>query len=83
LKKSFLHPDILTTYSQNFNGTWKLENVQNRSLILFHPTNNALLKIEWLCAPVTKLSGKVRVDVQAFISLKTIVYKALDNNRKC
>ncbi len=63
---------------------WHLEvtNVVNRSLILFHPANNALLELNGCIAPVTKLSGTGLglMSRKAFTRLKDLVYKALDNN---
>ncbi len=68
-------------YSQKFQWHLEIENVQNRSLILFHPANNALLELNGCIAPVTKLSGPGLglMSRKAFIILKTLVYKALDN----
>ena len=63
---------------------WHLEviDVQNRSLILFHPANNALKELNGCIAPVTKFSGpglglQSRV---AFTKLKNLVYKSLEKN---
>jgi hypothetical protein len=55
--------------------------VKNRSLILFHPANNALQELNGCIAPVTKLSGPGLglMSRKAFVSLKSMVYKALDN----
>ena len=61
---------------------WHIEviNVKNRSLILFHPANNALQELNGCIAPVTKLSGPGLglMSRKAFRKLKTLVYKALD-----
>ncbi|CAM3783566.1 hypothetical protein FLGE108171_14925 [Flavobacterium gelidilacus] len=54
--------------------------VENRSLILFHPANNALKELNGCIAPVTKLSGPGLglMSRKAFEKLKTFVYAALD-----
>jgi len=54
--------------------------VKNRSLILFHPANNALQELKGCIAPVTKLSGPGLglMSRKAFTKLKYLVYKALD-----
>mgnify|MGYP003433808771 FL=1 len=67
--------------SQKFQWHLEIENVQNRSLILFHPANNALQELNGCIAPVTKLSGPGLglMSRKAFISLKSMVYKAFDN----
>ena len=69
-------------YSLKFNWHIEVLNVENRSLILFHPANNAILELNGCIAPVTKLSGPGLglMSRKAFMSLKTMVYKALDNN---
>ena len=63
---------------------WHLEvlDVQNRSLILFHPANNALQELHGCIAPVTKISGPGLglLSRKAFTKLKTLVFKALDQN---
>ncbi len=62
---------------------WHLEiiDVKNRSLILFHPANNALQELKGCIAPVTKLSGPGLglMSRKAFVQLKALVYKALDS----
>lgn len=62
---------------------WHLElvGVPNRDLILIHPANNAQKELNGCIAPVTKLSGPGLglMSRKAFISLKSIIYKALDN----
>ncbi|WP_304196428.1 DUF5675 family protein [Flavobacterium alvei] len=61
---------------------WHLEvlDVKNRSLILFHPANNALQELKGCIAPVTKLSGPGLglMSRKAFGQLKELVYKAFD-----
>ena len=63
---------------------WHLEvlDVKNRSLILFHPANNALQELHGCLAPVTKVSGPGLglLSRKAFTKLKTFVFKALDQN---
>ena len=72
---------IKKRYSQKFQWHLEIENVQNRSLILFHPANNALQELNGCIAPVTKLSGPGLglMSRKAFSKLKNLVYKALDN----
>jgi Family of unknown function (DUF5675) len=67
-------------YSKKFNWHLTVLNVENRSFILFHPANHALLELNGCIAPVTKLSGPGLglQSRQAFIKLKDLVYKALD-----
>lgn len=71
---------IRKRYSAKFNWHLEVENVKNRSLILFHPANNALLELKGCIAPVTKLSGPGLglMSRKAFNKLKYLVYKALD-----
>ena len=73
---------IKKRFSQKFQWHLEIENVQNRSLILFHPANNALLELNGCIAPVTKLSGPGLglMSRKAFITLKRLVYKVLDTN---
>jgi hypothetical protein len=54
--------------------------VESRSFILFHPANNALRELNGCIAPVSKLSdpGKGLESRQAFIKLKSLVYKSLE-----
>ena len=67
-------------YSSKFNWHIEVLNVENRSLILLHPANNALLELNGCIAPVTKLSGPGLglQSRQAFNKLKDFVFKALD-----
>ena len=55
--------------------------MKNRSLILFHPANNALQELNGCIAPVMKLSGPGLglMSRKAFAKLKELVYKALNN----
>lgn len=65
---------------------WHLEviGVSGRSLILFHPANNAQRELHGCIAPVTKYSGPGLglQSREAFNQLKRLVYKSLDQNRK-
>ena len=63
---------IKKRYSQKFQWHLEVLDVKNRSLILFHPANNALLELNGCIAPVTKLSGPGLglISRKAFISLK-------------
>jgi len=72
---------IRKRYSQKFHWHLEVENVQNRSLILFHPANNALKELNGCIAPVTKLSGPGLglMSRKAFAKLKDLVYKALES----
>ena len=72
---------IKKRYSQKFQWHLEVLDVKNRSLILFHPANNALLELNGCIAPVTKLSGPGLglMSRKAFSKLKDVVYKALDN----
>jgi hypothetical protein len=71
---------IRKRYSQKFKWHLEVVDVQNRSLILFHPANNALKELNGCIAPVTKLSGPGLglMSRKAFEKLKTIVYATLD-----
>jgi hypothetical protein len=73
---------IKKRYSNKFKWHLEVTNVVNRSLILFHPANNALLELNGCIAPVTKLSGPGLglMSRKAFTRLKHLVYKTLDSN---
>ena len=72
---------IRKRYSPKFKWHLEVVDVENRSLILFHPANNALKVLNGCIAPVTKLSGPGLglMSRKAFEKLKMLVYKALDN----
>ena len=72
---------IRKRYSKKFQWHLEVLDVKNRSLILFHPANNALQELNGCIAPVTKLSGPGLglMSRKAFTKLKDLVYKALDN----
>ena len=72
---------IKKRYSRKFQWHLEVIDVKDRSLILFHPANNALKELNGCIAPVTKISGpglglKSRL---AFSKLKYLVYRALDS----
>ncbi|HAH54028.1 MAG TPA: hypothetical protein DCM02_01750 [Flavobacterium sp.] len=71
---------IRKRYSKKFKWHLEIVNVKNRSLILFHPANNARGQLNGCIAPVTKLSGPGLglMSRKAFAKLKNLVYKALD-----
>lgn len=72
---------ISKRYSVKYQWHLEIKDVANRKFILFHPANNALKELQGCIAPVTKLSGPGfgLMSRKAFIKLKDIVYKALDN----
>ncbi|HEY6144272.1 MAG TPA: DUF5675 family protein [Flavobacterium sp.] len=67
-------------YSRKFQWHIEVVGVDKRSLILFHPANNALQELKGCIAPVTKLSGPGLglMSRKAFAKLKELVYKALE-----
>jgi hypothetical protein len=72
---------IRKRYSQKFKWHLVVNDVENRSYILFHPANNAIKELNGCIAPVTKLSGPGLglMSRKAFEKLKTLVYQSLDN----
>ena len=73
---------IKKRYSKKFQWHLEVENIPNRSLILFHPANNAMQELNGCIAPVTQLSGPGLglLSRKAFARLKSLVFKALENN---
>ncbi|MBP6757954.1 MAG: hypothetical protein KA133_01770 [Flavobacterium sp.] len=71
---------ISKRYSRKFHWHLEVLDVKNRSLILFHPANNALHELQGCIAPVTKLSGPGLglMSRKAFNQLKNLVYARLD-----
>ncbi|MFT6638819.1 MAG: hypothetical protein ACJAYP_001405 [Flavobacterium sp.] len=71
---------IRKRYSPKFKWHLEVVDVENRSLILFHPANNALKELNGCIAPVTKLSGPGLglLSRKAFEKLKKLVYEAID-----
>ena len=70
---------IRKRYSQKFKWHLEVLDVKNRSLISFHPANNALQELKGCIAPVTKLSGPGLglMSRKAFTKLKSLVYATL------
>ncbi len=73
---------IRKRYSMKFQWHLEIVNVKNRSLILFHPANNAQSELKGCIAPVTKLAGPGLglMSRKAFVRLKDLVYRALERN---
>ena len=73
---------IKKRYSKKFQWQLEINNVENRSLILFNPANNALQELNGCIAPVTKLSGPGLglMSRKVFSKLKNLVYPILDKN---
>jgi hypothetical protein len=73
---------IKKLYSKKFQWHLEVFDVQHRSLILFHPANNALQELNGCIAPVAKLSGPGLglLSREAFSKLKSLVYPFLDKN---
>ncbi|MES2804068.1 MAG: DUF5675 family protein [Bacteroidota bacterium] len=71
---------IAKRYSSRFGWHLEVIDVPNRSLILFHPANNALKELRGCIAPVSQLAGP-GIGLQskkAFTKLKNLVYHQLD-----
>lgn len=51
-------------YSSRFGWHLEVLNVPNRSLILFHPANNALNELRGCIAPVSQHSGWIRAPIE-------------------
>lgn len=67
-------------YSTRFGWHLEILDVPNRSLILFHPANNALKELRGCIAPVSQLSG-CGIGFQskkAFTKLKNLIYPQLE-----
>ena len=73
---------IKKRYSSKFGWHMEIIGVDNRTLILLHPANNALKELNGCIAPVTKLSGPGLglLSRKAFNRLKDLIYKSLDQN---
>ena len=71
---------IKKRYSKKFQWHLEILDVKNRSLILFHPANNAIRELNGCITPVTKISGPGLglMSRKAFAKLKNLVYEALD-----
>jgi hypothetical protein len=73
---------IRKRYSKKFQWHLEILEVKSRSLILFHPANNAQKELNGCIAPVTKLSGPGLglMSRKAFSKLKNLVNLILDKN---
>ena len=73
---------IKKRYNKKFQWHLDVLDVKNRSLILFHPANNALQELNGCIAPVTKFScpGLGLMSRKAFSKLKNLVNTILDKN---
>jgi hypothetical protein len=71
---------IKKRYSKKFQWHLEILDVENRSLILFHPANNAQKELNGCIATVTKISGPGLglMSRKAFKKLKDLVYKSLE-----
>ena len=71
-------------FSERFGWHVWIDLVPNRSLILFHPANDALKELNGCIAPVTSLQGEGKgIDSRkAFERLKTIVYEYLQRGEQ-
>jgi hypothetical protein len=67
-------------YSMRFGWHLEIMDVPNRSLILFHPANNALKELQGCIAPVLHLKGPGLglESRKAFTKLRNVVYRQLD-----
>lgn len=72
---------IRKRFSAKFKWHLELTNVKNRSLILFHPANNALKELNGCIAPVTQTTGEGRGNEsrKAFEKLKKLVFPYLES----
>ncbi|MDE3235502.1 MAG: hypothetical protein KGO81_06065 [Bacteroidota bacterium] len=71
-------------YSPKFQWHVLLKNVQDRSLILIHPANDAMKELRGCIAPVTVLTGPGK-GIQSrlvFEKLKGLIYPVLDRGEK-
>lgn len=71
-------------YAPKFRWHLEVVGVKNRTFILFHPANNALLELNGCIAPVTQISGPGLglLSRQAFSRLKKLVYRSLDSKKR-
>lgn len=76
--------DLKTRYSQKHKRHLEVVDVYNRSLILFHPANNALEELQGCIAPVMHLTGIGTGIYSRFAldKLLSIVYQAKDRKEK-
>jgi hypothetical protein len=75
---------IRKRYSRKYNWHLEVVDVPSRKGILLHPANNAQSELKGCIAPVSKLSGAGLglMSRKAFVRLKKLVDKALDNREK-
>ena len=71
-------------YAPKFRWHLEVVGVRNRTFILFHPANNALLELNGCIAPVTQILGPGLglLSRQAFSRLKKLVYRSLDSKKR-
>ena len=71
-------------YSLKFKWHVEVTGVEGRSLILFHPANDALKELNGCIAPVTAISGAGRglQSRKAFNILKEMIYRVLDSKNQ-
>ncbi len=71
-------------YAPKFRWHLEVVGVNNRTFILFHPANNALLELNGCIAPVSQISGPGLglCSRQAFSRLKKLVYRSLDSKKR-
>lgn len=76
--------EIIPRFSKRFQNHLNIKNVKGRSLILFHPGNNALKDLEGCIAPVNYLNGigKGLYSNDALQKLLSLVYQAKDRKEK-
>ena len=75
---------IRKRYSRKYKWHLEVVDVPSRKGILLHPANNAQSELKGCIAPVSKLSGAGLglMSRKAFVRLKKLVDKALDNREK-
>ena len=75
---------IRKRYSRKYKWHLEVVDVPSRKGILLHPANNAQSELKGCIAPVSKLSGAGLglMSRKAFVRLKRLVNKALDNREK-
>lgn len=76
--------EVAPRYSQKFKNHLILKNVPGRSLILFHPANNALKELRGCIAPVTYLGGigKGIYSKDALDKILSLVHQTLDRKEE-
>jgi hypothetical protein len=76
--------ELVPRYSKKFKNHLILRNVPGRSLILFHPANNALKELRGCIAPVTYLGGigKGIYSKDALDKILSLVHQALDRKEE-